>query len=172
MTAAGDLEIHGSASPGYEPAIAALRANFLERGDSGAAFAAVVDGEIVADLWAGWADRVNRRPWRPDTIAGIFSGTKGFVATCLLLLLERGQLDLEQPVCAYWPEFAAQGKERILVRHVVSHLAGLPGLSTAVTAEKATDDVRMAQLLAAQSPVCAPGTQLYYHALTFGWLCG
>src|SRR4051794_20092611 len=105
MTDTAENRIHGFALNGYEAVAEAFRANFLERGDHGAAFAAVVDGRTVVDLWGGWADRANRRPWREDTIAGIFSGTKGFVATCLLLLIERGQLELDRPVCAYWPEF-------------------------------------------------------------------
>ncbi len=172
MTTEPDGQIHGLVSPGYEAVAEQFRINFRERGDRGAAFAAVVDGEIVIDIWAGWADQIKRSPWCSDTIAGIFSGTKGFVATCLLLLLERGQLDLDRPVCDYWPEFAAHGKEAVLVRHVVSHQAGLPGLTTPITVDEATDGLRMARLLADQPPICEPGTRLYYHALTFGWLCG
>jgi CubicO group peptidase (beta-lactamase class C family) len=94
------------------------------------------------------------------------------VATCLLLLIERGQLELDAPVCSYWPEFAANGKERILVRDVVSHRAGLPGLLTPVSVEEATDDLRMAALLAAQRPIKAARAGPLYHAMTFGWLCG
>jgi CubicO group peptidase (beta-lactamase class C family) len=172
MTMERECQIHGLVSPGYEAVTEQFEINLLERGDTGAAFAAVVDGEFVVDVWGGWADRISQRPWRADTIAGIFSGTKGFVATCLLLLIERGQLELDRPVSDYWPEFAVRGKDRILVRHVVSHHGGLPGLTTPVTAEEATDDIRMAQLLADQPAICEPGTRLYYHALTFGWLCG
>lgn len=159
-------------SPGFEAVAEEFERNLLERGDIGAAFVAFTDGRPVVDLWGGLADRDLGRPWLRDTLAGIFSGTKGLVATCLLLLIERGALDLEAPVCSYWPAFAAQGKETILVRHLVSHQAGLPGLETPVTVAEATDDVRMARLLAAQKAICPPGTRLYYHALTFGWLCG
>lgn len=165
--------IRGTVKPGYERVAAEFRENFLRRGEwSGAAVAAVVEGEMVVDLWSGWANRGKSIPWDADTIAGIFSGSKGFVAVCLSLLIERGQLDLDRPVRTYWPEFAAHGKERTLVKQLVSHQAGLPGLMTAVTPEAATDHVRMAALLAGQEPICEPGTQLHYHALTFGWLCG
>jgi CubicO group peptidase (beta-lactamase class C family) len=157
---------------GFEPVAQAFEHNFVERGEVGAAFAAYVDGECVVDLWGGVADRRRGVAWRRDTLVGVFSGTKGLVATCLLLLLERGQLELEAPVCRYWPEFAAAGKEGILVRDVVSHRAGLPGLLTPVSVEEATDDVRMARLLAAQAPIAAPGAGPRYHAMTFGWLCG
>ena len=102
----------------------------------------------------------------------IFSGTKGMVAACLLVLLDRGALELERPVCHYWPEFAAAGKRRILVRDVVSHRAGLPGITTPVTTQEATDDRRMAALVAAQAPNTAPGRAFCYHAMTFGWICG
>ncbi|HTE64495.1 MAG TPA: serine hydrolase domain-containing protein [Solirubrobacteraceae bacterium] len=162
----------GFVLPGFEPVAEQFRRNFQERGEGGAAFAAVVDGRPAVDLWGGLADRERRRSWRRDTLAGLFSGTKGLVATCLLLLVERGALDLERPVHAYWPEFAAHGKSEILVRHLVSHHAGLPGLTTPVTPEEATDGVRMAGLLADQPAVWPPGTRLYYHAMTFGWLCG
>jgi CubicO group peptidase (beta-lactamase class C family) len=162
----------GFVAPGFEGVAEQLERNFAARGEIGAAFAAVLDGRPVADLWGGLADRAHGRPWREDTLAMIFSGTKGLVATCLLLLIERGRLELEAPVARYWPAFAAHGKEGVLVRHVVSHQAGLPGLTTAVTPEEATDDVRMAALLADQPLAWAPGARLCYHAMTFGWLCG
>jgi CubicO group peptidase (beta-lactamase class C family) len=171
--AGAELE-HGVAlvAPGFEPVAETFQRNLTDRGDVGAAFTAYLDGTPVIDVWGGLADRERRRPWRSDTLAGLFSGTKGLVAACLLLMIDRGLLDLETPVWAYWPEFRAHGKDGILVRHVVSHQGGLPGLSTAVTPEEATDGVRMAQLLANQRAISAPGASLYYHALTFGWLCG
>jgi CubicO group peptidase (beta-lactamase class C family) len=164
--------VHGWARPGFEAVVEEFQRNFSERGDSGAAFAAVVDGKAAIDLWGGYADRSAAQPWSSDTLAGIFSGSKGLVATCLLVLIDRGALDLDAPVCSYWPDFAAAGKEGILVRHLVSHQAGLPGLTTPATAEAATDSLQMARLLAAQPPLYPAGTGLHYHALTFGWLCG
>jgi CubicO group peptidase (beta-lactamase class C family) len=157
---------------GFEGVAEAFERNFVEQREIGAAFAAYVDGTPVVDLWGGVADRRKHVPWREDTLVGVFSGTKGFVAVCLLLLLERGQLALDEPVCRYWPEFGAAGKEGILVRDLVSHRAGLAGLLTPVTVEEATDDQRMARLLAAQAPIWAPEGEPRYHAITFGWLCG
>src|SRR5439155_18952185 len=101
---------------------------FEERGEVGAAFAAVLDGRTVVDLWGGVADESSGRPWAEDTLQLVFSGTKAFVAVCLLLLVERGRLDLDAPVSRYWPEFAARGKENVLVRHAMSHRAGLPAV--------------------------------------------
>jgi CubicO group peptidase (beta-lactamase class C family) len=164
--------VHGSVTPGYEGVAAAFERNFAEHGEVGAAFAACVDGKPVVDLWGGIADRRSGAAWEADTLVGIFSGSKGITAICMLMLIERGQLDLDAPVCRYWPEFAAQGKERIRVRDVLCHEAGMPGLLTAVSIEEATNERRMAQLLAAQRPIAAPGDGPRYHAVTYGWLCG
>jgi CubicO group peptidase (beta-lactamase class C family) len=158
--------------PGFEPVAEAFEGNFGERGELGAAFAAVVDGETVVDLWGGTADSRQRRAWQAGTLIGVFSGSKGLVATCMSILVERGKLALDVPVCEYWPEFAAEGKERITVGDVLVHEAGLPGLDTAVSIEEATDALTMARLVAAQRPTSAPGAGPRYHAITFGWICG
>jgi CubicO group peptidase (beta-lactamase class C family) len=155
--------------PGFERVQEEFERGFGERGEHGAAFAAVVDGVPVVDLWGGIADEQTGAPWQEDTVQLVFSGAKGFVAVCLLLLIERGELELEVPVAAYWPEF---GKERVRVRHVASHTAGLPGLRVPVALTDLLDYERMTGLVAAQTPYWEPGSRLAYHALTFGWLCG
>jgi len=162
----------GHVAAGFETVAEAFARNFAVHGELGAAFAAYVDGQLVVDLWGGVADRSRALPWREDTLVPVFSGTKGLTATCLLLLIEGGRIELEAPVSHYWPEFAAHGKAGILVRDVVSHQAGMPGLLTPVSLEEATDDVRMAALLADQPRSVAPEDGLRYHAVTFGWLCG
>jgi CubicO group peptidase (beta-lactamase class C family) len=124
--------------------------------DSGS-FAATKDGELIVELG------------RTDEPALIFSGTKGLVAMCMLLLIERGQLQLDAAVSDYWPEFRHHD---VLVRHVVSHTAGLPGLRPPPTAEDLLDPERMAERLAIEPPIWPAGERLAYHALTFGWLCG
>lgn len=160
-------EVHGNVADGFERVADELAAAVP---GPGAAFAAVLEGELVVDVWSGSADEAGT-PWREDTMVMVFSGTKGLVAVCLLLLVERGLLSLDAPVSRYWPEFSAGGKERVLVRHVVSHEAGLPGLLPPVSASEILDGRRMADRLASATPVWAPGTHLAYHALTFGWLC-
>jgi CubicO group peptidase (beta-lactamase class C family) len=134
----------------------------LERtvGSGAASFAAYVDGELVLDLQAGDADR--------DTLYPVFSGTKGFVSVCLLKLIERGQLELDAPVRRYWPEFS---HPRVLVRHVVSHTAGLIGLRRGFAAAELLDGRRLAAELADEPPFWPPGERLAYHALSWGWLC-
>jgi CubicO group peptidase (beta-lactamase class C family) len=150
----------------------AFERNFAEHGELGAAFAAVRDGELVVDLWGGVADRTSGRAWDEGTLQLIFSGTKGLVAICLLMLIDRGALELDAPVARYWPEFAAAGKADMTVRQIVTHTAGLPGLVTPIAVLDLTDDRRMAELLAAQAPFDDPRATCTYHAMTFGWLCG
>jgi CubicO group peptidase (beta-lactamase class C family) len=172
QTKRAEHAVHGEAAPGLDVVVEEFRRNLRERDELGAAFAAVVDGRVVVDIWGGVANRQTAAPWRSDTIVPVFSGTKGLVSTCLLILLERGQVQLDAPVCEYWPEFAEHDKDKILVRHIVSHQAGMPGVTTPVTVLEATDHQYMARLLADQSPITPPGMFHAYHALTMGWLCG
>ncbi|HTW10585.1 MAG TPA: serine hydrolase domain-containing protein, partial [Acidimicrobiales bacterium] len=164
--------IDGYVAPGFEPVLAQFERNFTEHGEGGAAFAVVLGGEEIVDLWGGWADRAGARAWSADTLQIIFSGTKGLVAACALLLLDRGALDLAAPVATYWPEFAIRGKENVTVRDVLTHSAGLPGLDTPVTWQQAMDGRRMANLLADQPQSKDERAVQTYHALTYGWLVG
>jgi CubicO group peptidase (beta-lactamase class C family) len=162
-------EVAGWAAGGLEGVVAEFERNFTERGDLGAAFAVVHDGEVVVDVWGGVRDGGAGLPWERDTLGPIFSGTKGLVAVCILLLVERGRLELAAPVAAYWPEF---GKEHIRVQDVVAHTARLPGLDRPCGFADLLDDRRMAARLAAQAPSEDPRAGFCYHGLTFGWLCG
>jgi CubicO group peptidase (beta-lactamase class C family) len=168
----GTCEVQGFVASGLEAVAAEFEHNFAARGELGAAFSAYLDGDLVVDLWGGIADRSSARPWQRDTLQVIFSGTKGIVAACLLILLERHQLDLDAPVAQYWPEFASAGKARVLVRHLVSHTAGLPAVRRRLRVEDVTHGERMSELLAGQKPLLPYGEVVCYHALTFGWLCG
>ena len=162
----------GFVASGFEQVRKEFDRNFVERGDIGAAFAATRDGEVVVDLWGGVSDEAESTPWDRDTAAVIFSGTKGLVATCLLLLVEHGEIDLDAPVAKYWPEFAQGGKAVITVADAASHRARLPGIRTPLDESDLTDDRKMARLLAEQKQEDDPRAALAYHALTYGWLCG
>jgi CubicO group peptidase (beta-lactamase class C family) len=166
------MELNGYVAPGFGQVADEFSRNFTVRDDLGSAFAVMRDDEPLVDLWGGIADRASARAWTADTLQILFSGTKGLVAACVLLLMERGQLALESPVARYWPEFAAAGKSEVLVRDLVSHAAGLPGLNVPVTWQEATDARRMATLLASQPRSEDPRATRTYHAITFGWLCG
>ncbi|WP_433182354.1 serine hydrolase domain-containing protein [Actinoallomurus sp. CA-150999] len=166
------LNIEGFVAPGFERVAEEFERNFADRGEVGAAFAAVRDGRPVVDLWGGLADRAAARPWRQDTLQLIFSGTKGLVAVCLLMLIDRGLLGLDDLVADHWPEFAAEGKGHLRVRDVVSHQARMPGIRSPLAEADLTDPRRLAGLLAAQAPDPDPRAGLVYHALTHGWLAG
>jgi len=160
----------GFVAPGFEAVAEEFARNFTVRKDLGAAFAATVEGRPVVDLWGGEA--APGRAWAEDSLQVIYSGTKGLMAAVVLMLIERGQLDLNAPVARYWPEFAQKGKDRVLVRHVVSHAAGLPGIRTPLRAEDYTDYARMEDLLAAQALAQDPNAFHCYHPVTIGWLLG
>ncbi|WP_406835298.1 serine hydrolase domain-containing protein [Streptomyces sp. AHU1] len=161
---------------GYcDPRFAAVRealAVLLDKDDVGASAAVYVDGEPVADVWGGYADADRSVDWERDTLTAVNSTTKNMTALCALVLADRGELDLSAPVAAYWPEFAAAGKEDVLVRHVLSHTAGLPDLPGPTTVEELHDWEGVTAGLAARAPEWEPGTAAGYHALTFGFLVG
>ncbi|MCX5362935.1 beta-lactamase family protein [Streptomyces sp. NBC_00124] len=167
------MDVDGTVAEGFEPVRDAFVRNFEAFGDRGAAVAVYRDGHKVVDLWAGTKDvdgTAGSEPWRRGTAQIVRSATKGVAAAVPLLLAQRGQLDLDAPVAAYWPEFKAYGKARVLVRHVLNHRAGLPVLDRPLTPQEALDPRRGPEAVAAQAPVWEPGTDHGYHALTYGWL--
>ncbi|WP_407640663.1 serine hydrolase domain-containing protein [Actinacidiphila alni] len=163
-------DVHGTVADGWEPVRAAFAQNFSRRGDVGAAVALYHHGRKVVDLWGGTAAPAGGAPWAEDTVQIIRSATKGVAAACLLLLHQRGQLDLDAPVGAYWTEFKARGKERVTVRDVLAHRAGVPALDTPLTVAQALDGASGARAVAAQTPLFPPGAAHGYHAHTFSWL--
>jgi CubicO group peptidase (beta-lactamase class C family) len=166
------LEIHGSCDPRFAALRNAFAANFAEHGEIGAAVAVELDGRPVADMWAGSADRARARAWRGDTLVNVFSVGKPMVALCLLMLIERGQLGLEDRVAEHWPEFAAAGKEEATVRMLLGHRAGVPGIVSALPRSAMYDWPLMSSALAAEEPWWRPGERHGYHVNTFGFLVG
>ncbi len=165
-------EIGGDIAPGFEAVRAAFAANLDSGHDVGAAVSVYVHGREVVDLWGGIADPETGRPWERDTLQVVYSTTKAVTAACALLLAQRGELDLDAPVARYWPEFAAQGKERLPVRWLLTHQAGLPAIDRPITPAEAITWEPMVKALAAQKPCWEPGTEHGYHGLTYGWLVG
>lgn len=150
-----------------------LFAGKLESGDDlGASVAVNIDGEMVVDLWGGWADEARTRPWTENTIACVFSTTKTMTALAALVLVDRGRLDLDANVAKYWPEFAARGKGEVKVRHLLSHNSGVSGWDQPVTLEDLYDWDTSTARLAAQAPWWEPGTASGYHGTTYGHLIG
>ncbi|HEU4840080.1 MAG TPA: serine hydrolase domain-containing protein [Ilumatobacteraceae bacterium] len=172
------MGISGSCRDEFGAVRQAFEANFTPRDDSifdeGASVAVTIDGELVVDLWGGTADRDagTSLPWESDTIINVWSTTKTVAALAMLVLADRGELDLYAPVARYWPEFAAAGKEDVAVRHVMSHTAGLSGFEQPIAPTDLYDRRHVAALLAAQAPWWEPGTASGYHAITQGYLEG
>src|SRR5438105_4967567 len=150
-----------------------LFASKLESGeDLGASVAVNIDGEMVVDLWGGWADEARTMPWTENTITCVFSTTKAMTALAALALVDRGELDLDATVAKYWPEFAAKGKAGIKVRHLLSHTSGGSGWEQPITLEDLYDWDKSTASLAAQAPWWEPGTASGYHGTTYGHLIG
>ncbi|MEU4033195.1 serine hydrolase domain-containing protein [Streptomyces collinus] len=166
------MDVNGTVAEGFEPVGEAFAANFELLGERGAAVAVYRDGHRVVDLWAGSRDVDGSAPWEPGTAQVVRSATKGVAAAALLLLHQRGELDLDAPVGTYWPEYKTAGKERTLVRDLLAHRAGVPVLDRPLTPAEAADPDLGAAAVAAQAPVWEPGTDHGYHAQTYSWLTG
>lgn len=138
----------------------------------GASVAVNLDGVDVVNIWGGYADAEKSKPWEKDTISCVFSTTKTISALAVLKLVDQGLIDVDEKVSKYWPEFAANGKQDIRVRHVLSHTCGLPGFLRQVSLEDVCDVEKATTLLAADSPWWEPGTASGYHSLTLGPLIG
>ncbi|MFI6798710.1 serine hydrolase domain-containing protein [Streptosporangium canum] len=165
-------EIGGDTAPGFEGVREAFAANLAGGQEVGAAVGVYLHGRKVVDLWGGIADPETGRRWERDTLQVVFSTTKGVTAACAHLLSQRGELDLDAPVAEYWPEFAANGKDRVPVRWLLTHQAGLPAIDHPITPAEAIAWHPMVTALAAQRPFWEPGTEHGYHAHTYGWLVG
>ena len=163
--------VEGFTGSGFEAVADAF--GDIDLGRGGAAFAAFVEGRQVADLWAGQARP--GVPWRKDTLTTAMSATKGAAATCMLILADRGLIDIEAPVSRYWPEYGQAGKEGTLVRHVLNHTAGLlcfedPGSLLDWSGRGWDDYDEISRRLAASPPAWAPGSAIGYHGISVGWL--
>lgn len=166
------MDLGGFCEERFAPVKAAFEANFASRGEIGASVAISLGGEMVVDLWGGQYGHDDPTPWNENTVVNVWSSTKTMAAMSILLLADRGELDLEGRVAHYWPEFATEGKEDVTIAHFLSHQAGLSGMDAAVSDEAMYDWDWMTSKLAAQRPWWKPGSQSGYHALTQGYLLG
>jgi CubicO group peptidase (beta-lactamase class C family) len=164
-------EVHGICDDRFARVRDAL-ATQLDGEELGASIAVDVDGETVVDLWGGYRDEARTTPWTQDTIVNVWSTTKTITNLAMLTLVEKGQLDVHAPVCEYWPEFHANGKEDVRVRHLMSHTSGVAGWDPPFTVEDMYDWELATSRLAAQAPWWEPGTASGYHASDQGHLLG
>jgi len=166
------VQIQGYFDLKFEALRDAFAALFDDPQERGMALCVQVGGETVVDLWAGVADKDGQQAWHSDTILNLFSCTKTFTAVTALQLVAEGKLELDAPVARYWPEFAAAGKDKITLRHLLSHQAGLPALRQMLPAEALYDWQAMTTALAAEQPWWALGEGHGYAPITYGWLVG
>lgn len=166
------IEIHGIVEPRFAAVRDAFAQNFAGGEENGAAFCMTLEGKPVVDIWAGFADEAQARPWERDTIVNVYSTTKTMTALTALYLADKGALDFAAPVAKYWPEFAANGKADVTVAHLMSHSAGLSGWKEPLTRDDLYDWEKATSLLAAQAPYWQPGSAPGYHAMTQGYLVG
>ncbi len=166
------VDISGRCDAGYGAVKDAFAENFALEGDVGASVALTIDGELVVDLWGGTQDRAGQVPWEEDTIINVFSTTKTMACLSALVLASRGLLDVDAPVATYWPEFADAGKEDVLVRHLLSHTAGLPGWDERLEPTDLYDWDLVTGLLAKQATWWEPGSKSGYHGISQGNLVG
>ncbi len=164
--------VRGFVEDGYGAVMDAFIANFEQRSDLGAACTVLVGDRLIVDVWGGIADSRSGAAWAHDTAAVIFSCTKGLLAICAYLLVQDGRLDLDLPIAAYWPRFAAHGKEEITVRQAMSHRAGLPALDLDLTRDEVLAWEPVIRAIEAQPPMHRPDAGHAYHALTYGWILG
>jgi CubicO group peptidase (beta-lactamase class C family) len=165
-------EVQGYVSRGFEAVREAFAENFARRHELGGACCVFHRGEKLVDLWGGIRNRQTSEPWEQDTMVVVHSATKGLAAMTLAIAHSRGWLDYEERVCTYWPEFAQQGKERITVRQLLAHQAGLFAFNEPVDRSTVADLDRLAAAMARQKPAWEPGTRQAYHALVLGFYEG
>jgi CubicO group peptidase (beta-lactamase class C family) len=163
--------IDGYCDPEFAKVGDTFAANFRERGELGAAVAVYRHGQKVVDLWGGWADAAQTRPWREDTIVCMMSVGKGMAALCVWMLVERGLIDIDKPVAHYWPGFAQAGKGSITVATMLAGKAGLLYADHA-PAGAGNDWAVMIDALEQQEPAWVPGEKHGYHSSTAGYLLG
>ncbi|WP_328614191.1 beta-lactamase family protein [Amycolatopsis sp. NBC_00355] len=165
-------DIHGTHDDRFDDVRAALEKNVDSGEELGASLVVDLDGEVVVDLWGGFRDQAQTRTWDEHTITNVWSTTKTVTSLAALMLVDRGDLDVHAPVARYWPEFAANGKEDVEVRHLLSHTSGVSGLDRPAVVEDLYDLETSTARMAEQAPWWAPGTASGYHAANFGHLVG
>jgi CubicO group peptidase (beta-lactamase class C family) len=165
-------DIHGICDERFESVRSALAENVDSGEDLGASIAVDLDGDIAVDIWGGHKDEARTQPWERDTITNVWSTTKTVTSLAALLLVDRGELDVDAPVARYWPEFAASGKQDVLVRNLMGHTSGVSGLEQPAVIEDLYDWEKSTARFASQAPWWPPGTASGYHALNYGHLVG
>ena len=166
------VEITGLCPPQFGAVRDAFAANFADDLELGARFSVALDGEIVLDLMAGWADRAMTASFGPDTLAPVFSTTKAIAALLIARLVSQGRLQYRQRVADVWPEFGQAGKADITVEQCLSHQDGLAAFVQPMEPALWYDWDAICARIAAMAPLWPPGTASGYHPVTYGYIAG
>lgn len=164
--------IKGYCADEFDGVRTAFVENFMIGEEVGAAVSVYKSGSPVVDLWGGFSDNDKTQPWLEETTVNMMSVAKGFVATAIAMLVDKGILDYDAPVAQYWPEFAANGKADIPLRYILDHRAGLAVLRPSLPKGSLYEWDKMTSALANMAPLWKPGTEAGYHILTMGTLAG
>lgn len=166
------VQISGFCDPAFGEVARAFEVNFRGRGEAGASVCVIAQGRTVVDLWGGLRDPVTGAPWERDTVSVVFSCTKAATAICAHVLIDRGLIDLDQPVSCHWPEFAAAGKESVTLRMLLDHTAGVPAFREKLKQGAFYDWDYMVERFERESPFWEPGSRVGYQMMNFGWSVG
>lgn len=164
--------LNGHVANGFEPVQEAFKTSFENGLEAGAGFCVLKDGEFIIDLTGGTKDRKQTNPWQIDTLVPVFSTTKAVAALVIAWLYDTAALDYDQTVASLWPEFGEQGKDKLTIAQVLSHQAGLSGITEPMEPKDWFDWDGMCARLAAQKPIWELGTASGYHPVTYGFLAG
>src|SRR6204780_4246768 len=164
--------IYGTWAERFEAVRGALARNLDSGAELGASLVVDIDGDIAVDMWGDFCDLDLKVPWTENTITNVWSSTKTVTSLAALMLVDRGELDVDAPVAKYWPEFGARGKQDILIRQLMSHSSGVSGLDQPARVEDLYDWTGSTSRMAGQAPWWEPGTASGYHALNYGHLVG
>jgi CubicO group peptidase (beta-lactamase class C family) len=166
------VDVHGFCDERFAAIGDLFRANLRSGTDEGASLAVAMRGEFVVDMWGGFSDRAHARAWEKDTLARVCSTSKIIVAIAVLMLWDRGLLDLDEPIATYWPEFAQNGKDTVTARHVLVHSSGLPGYGQILSIDVVQQWDRMVSMIERAELWHEPGAITCYHGNTFGFILG
>lgn len=165
-------KVQGRCDKRFQHVANLLQSSLDSDAELGASITVNLDGIDVVDIWGGYSEPSRTKAWEPDTIVNVYSCTKIVSSIAVLLLVSRGLIDVDERVSKYWPEFAANGKQDVLVRHLLSHTSGVSGWEEPCSIHDLYDTPKAAAMLAAQAPWWEPGTKSGYHVASMGTLLG
>ena len=163
------MEIKGNCQEGFLEVKELFGSLHKSGREVGSSFSVYQDGKPIIDIWGGYSDKDQTKQWNRDTLATVWSTTKGVAAITIAHAFENKLIEYERKVSEYWPEFGCNGKEDITVGMLLSHQAGICGSKTDNVEDYYSQSV-MAKELANMHPIWEPGTASGYHSMTYGWL--